>query len=132
MKKILAFMILMVAITSVSRSAPLQSRATIQGVNETLGVSASTSSWTAVPSTSTVDTSRGGLFLFNPTGNNATFNVVMSTNTSVSSSTNTVTVELTTGAGVYLDISGYTYAFVVSKHTSAETIYYQEIKLERD
>ncbi|MCK5358322.1 MAG: hypothetical protein KAJ48_07995 [Elusimicrobiales bacterium] len=124
MKKILGMIILILAINGIVEA----DSAMFQGVvADPLAVSISTSAWTALPSTTTVNISRTGIYLLNPTSNTAAFNVYISSMSATPTvSTNTAIIELTKGEEQFLDISGFLYVFAVSKHTSAESITYQQ------
>ena len=90
-------------------------------------VSPSTSSWTAVPTTDT--SGRTLVHLSNPSGNSASFAVVISSLSATPAEATTVRpFELEPGEGMWLLMPPSVYAYAMSLHTSTESIHVQEFK----
>lgn len=108
--------------------------AKIQGVGDPACVSVSSTTWTAVPSTSTIRASRGGIILSAPGATVGAFNVVFTSNaiTTPSVATSVHNMDLIASQSEDLSVSQFVYIFAVSTHTGAATqnLCYQEYTLE--
>lgn len=108
-------------------------KAKIQGVGVPACISVSTTSWTAIPSTTTIKGGRTGIFLMNSEANTGTFNISFTSSPlqSPAVSTNTASVQLAKSYTTYIEISQFIYVFALSRHTAAEDICYQEVTAEQ-
>jgi len=106
--------------------------AKIQGVADPACISVSTSAWTAIPSTTTVKSGRGGILISAPSTNTAGFGIVLASSTMQVPIVSTSSFGIQMAKGDYLDlsISEFVRSFAVALHSSAESICYQEYTLE--
>lgn len=88
-------------------------------------VSVSQAAWTKVPTTSNV--SRWGIMITNPATNNASFLYRTQTD-GIAPAVLTVGHELAPGESVLLSFSGFMQLYLISLHSGAETVYFEEYK----
>ena len=114
--------------TFVRASSPLVAEAPVNSVAAATTVSISTSTWTLVPTSNTAG--RFGVLVNNPSGNNARMVGVLSTNSSTPTEATTVRpLEFAPATDfTFLPVSDKIYVYLLSLHTSAESVHVQEVK----
>jgi hypothetical protein len=113
-----------------------RSAAKIQSVGVPACINVSSNTWTAIPSTTTARSGRGGMLVATPSSTVGAFNVVF-TSYSVQSPSVATTVYsdiLSANSVRDYEISQYVFMFAFSTHTLAATqpLCYQEYLLEKD
>lgn len=134
MKKILIPFLLMALSASVY--AVERTAAKIQSVGVPACVNVSSTAWTAIPSTTTARSGRGGILVAAPSSTVGAFNVVF-TSYSVQSPSVATTVYgdiLSANSVRDYEVSQFVFMFAFSTHTAAATqpLCYQEYLLEKD
>lgn len=108
-------------------SSAFGDRAKFHRLGTSGNVSVSTSSWTAVPSTSSVDASRLGVMIDSYDTNSANMLIQFTTSTTISKSTSTGITLKPADEPWTLEFSRDIYIWAISLHTSAENIFEKEL-----
>lgn len=113
-----------------------RSKSKIQGVTALACVNVSSTTWTAVPSTTTIKSGRGGIMVFAPRSTVGAFNLVFTSYTVATPGIviTSATFDMVAGDSKDLDISEYIYLHAVSTHTAAVSspLCYQEYTFDKD
>jgi hypothetical protein len=134
-KAILGIIFLMVGLFSMTHAIE-RTAAKIQGVQPLACVAVSSTTWTAIPSTTTVKSGRGGIIVSAPRSTAGAFNLVF---TSYTVQTPSVAIssgvyEFVAGDSKDLEISEFIFLHAVTTHTAAasQPFCFQEYTLEKD
>lgn len=108
-------------------AAPLVAEAPIKEYGTPTTISVSTSAWTKLPTSSTLD-GRFGLLVSNPASSNAVMVAHLGNCTSTAIATTVRPLEIAKGGFILVPVSPSVCVWALSLHTSAENIHVQEIK----
>lgn len=86
-----------------------------------------TTAWTAIPSTTTRIEYGAGVMVSDPATNNAAIVCVYGSKTQPSLATSIRPIEIEKGENPFFPIGPNVYLWCISKHTAAESVFYQEV-----
>ena len=132
MKKILLPFIMLVVVGGLW--AGDRSKPKIQGVTQLSCVDVSTSAWTAIPSTTTIKSGRGGMVVFAPRSTAGAFNLVYTSYTvqTPSVAISSAAFDMVAGDNKDLDVSEFVFLHAVSTHSAKQTFCFQEYTFDKD
>lgn len=119
--------VLLLGVASTGFASPLVREAPISSVGTPTTVSVSTSAWTLVPASQT-QTGQTGIVVSNPSTNNAAMVGHLAGCSSTSVATTVRPLEFSKGDFTLVAVSDNVCLWLLSLHTSAESVHVQEIR----